>query len=87
MGRGGHAEVYRGTLVDGRIIAVKRLTKVSLQEAAKEKDFLTELGIVAHVCHPNTTPLVGFCIEGGLHLVFEFSSHGSLAGMLHGTVP
>ena len=83
VGKGGHAEVYRGTLVDGRIVAVKRLTK-DLSEEIKEQDFLIELGIVAHVCHPNTTPLVGFCIEEGLHLIFEFSSRGSLATLLYG---
>lgn len=83
VGKGGHAEVYKGTLFDGRIVAIKRLKKGGSEET-KEQDFLTELGIIGHVTHPNTTPLVGFCVEEGLHLIFDFSSHGSLATWLHG---
>ncbi|KAI5072051.1 hypothetical protein GOP47_0012157 [Adiantum capillus-veneris] len=83
VGKGGHAEVYKGTLSDGRIVAIKRLKKGG-SEQVKEQDFLTELGIIGHVTHPNTTPLVGFCVEEGLHLIFDFSSHGSLATWLHG---
>lgn len=83
VGKGGHAEVYKGTLLDGRIVAIKRLRKGGSEET-KEQDFLTELGIIGHVAHPNTTPLVGFCVEEGLHLIFDFSPHGSLATWLHG---
>ncbi|KAG0472277.1 hypothetical protein HPP92_016823 [Vanilla planifolia] len=42
VGRGGYAEVYRGELEDGQIIAVKRLTSAASDEH-KEKEFLTEL--------------------------------------------
>ncbi|KAH9321362.1 hypothetical protein KI387_016001, partial [Taxus chinensis] len=83
VGRGGYAEVYRGDLQDGQIIAVKRLASGSTDEQ-KEKDFLTELGIIGHVCHPNTASLIGCCIENGLHLIFDFSPYGSLASVLHG---
>eukprot|EP01018_Ginkgo_biloba_P005171 Gb_23838 [translate_table: standard] len=83
VGRGGYAEVYRGELPDGQMIAVKRLASGSTDEQ-KEKDFLTELGIIGHVCHPNTASLIGCCIENGLHLIFDFSPHGSLASLLHG---
>ncbi|KDP43801.1 hypothetical protein JCGZ_23009 [Jatropha curcas] len=83
VGRGGYAEVYRGDLCDGRRIAVKRLAKDN-KDATKEKEFLTELGIIGHVCHPNTASLVGCCIENGLHLVFNFSQNGNLASALHG---
>ncbi|KAF8400385.1 hypothetical protein HHK36_013683 [Tetracentron sinense] len=83
VGRGGYAEVYRGDLCDGQTIAVKRLAKDNTDEN-KEKEFLTELGIVGHVCHPNTTHLIGCCIENGFHLIFNFSPNGSLASALHG---
>lgn len=84
VGKGGYAEVYRGTLGDGEAIAVKRLTKESTDER-KEKDFLTEIGTLAHVCHPNVSSLLGCCIDNGLYLVFQFSSRGSVASVLHGT--
>ncbi|CAN1811432.1 Probable receptor-like serine/threonine-protein kinase At5g57670 [Linum perenne] len=83
VGRGGYSEVYRGDLSDGRTIAVKRLAKDN-KDANKEKEFLTELGILGHVCHPNTATLVGCCIENGLYLVFSFSQNGNLSSALHG---
>lgn len=83
VGRGGHAEVYRGATEDGREIAVKRLRRASTDEQ-REKDFLTELGTVGHACHPNVCALLGCCIDRDLHLVFEFSSRGSVSSNLHG---
>ncbi|KAJ8466121.1 hypothetical protein OPV22_028673 [Ensete ventricosum] len=84
IGKGGHAEVYRGCLGDGQLVAVKRLIK---RESEEERigDFLSELGIIAHVNHPNAAQLLGFSVEGGLHLVLQFSPHGSLASLLHGS--
>ncbi|XP_054807464.1 probable receptor-like serine/threonine-protein kinase At5g57670 isoform X2 [Prosopis cineraria] len=83
VGRGGYSEVYRGDLSDGQSIAVKRLSK-DKKDANKEKEFLMELGVIGHVCHPNTTSLVGCCIENGLYLVFKYSQNGNLATALHG---
>ncbi|XWS70913.1 hypothetical protein CRYUN_Cryun03dG0091300 [Craigia yunnanensis] len=83
VGRGGYSEVYRGDLSDGRAVAVKRLAKDNKDEN-KEKEFLTELGIIGHVRHPNTAKLVGCCIENGLYLITSFSEKGTLASALHG---
>ncbi|KAG6414413.1 hypothetical protein SASPL_127135 [Salvia splendens] len=82
VGKGGFAEVYRGVLQNGQAIAVKRLTKAQNDER-KEKEFLTEIGTLAHVSHPNVTPLLGCCIDNGLYLIFHFSSKGSVASLLH----
>ena len=83
VGRGGYSEVYRGDLSDGQTIAVKRLATDN-KDANKEKEFLMELGVIGHVCHPNTASLVGCCIENGLYLIFNFSQNGNLASALHG---
>ncbi|CAN1229253.1 Receptor-like cytosolic serine/threonine-protein kinase RBK2, partial [Linum grandiflorum] len=84
VGRGGYAEVYRGILPGtGELVAVKRLTK-SCTDERKEKEFLMEIGTIGHVNHPNVLPLVGCCIDGGLYLIFRYSSVGSLASLLHG---
>jgi len=83
VGRGGYSEVYKGDLSDGRTIAVKRLAKDN-KDPNKEKEFLMELGIIGHVCHPNTATLVGCCIENGLYLIFNYSQNGNLATSLHG---
>ncbi|GMY35363.1 probable receptor-like serine/threonine-protein kinase At5g57670 [Fagus crenata] len=82
VGRGGYAEVYRGTLRDGEEIAVKRLTNASNDER-KEKEFLIEIGTIGHVCHPNVLSLLGCCIENGLYLIFHFSTKGSVSSILH----
>ena len=39
---------------------------------------------MAQVNHPNTARLFGYGVKGGMHLVLELSSYGSLASMLYG---
>ncbi|RRT32663.1 hypothetical protein B296_00045086 [Ensete ventricosum] len=82
VGRGGFAEVFKGSLRSGQNVAVKRLAKDG-GDQQKEKEFLVELGILGHVQHPNTANLIGCCIENGLHLVFDLSCNGSLASALY----
>ncbi|XP_075507215.1 receptor-like cytosolic serine/threonine-protein kinase RBK2 [Primulina tabacum] len=80
IGKGGYADVYRGRLPGGRLVAVKRLTRGPLGE--RMLDFLSELGIMGHLNHPNTAKMVGYGIEGGLFLIMELYPRGSLASML-----
>ncbi|KAM7268304.1 hypothetical protein ACFE04_010470 [Oxalis oulophora] len=82
VGKGGYAEVYRGFINENEEIAVKRLTKASKDER-KEKEFLTEIGTIGHVCHPNVLSLLGCCIDNGLYLIFHFSSRGCVASLIH----
>lgn len=84
IGKGGYAEVYKGCLKDGQLIAVKRLTQGTPEE--RVTGFLHELGIIAHVNHPNTAKLIGYGVQGGLHLVLQLSPLGSLASLLHGSI-
>lgn len=80
IGKGGYAEVYKGRLQDGKYVAIKRLTKGTIDEMTH--DFLSELGIIVHVSHPNAAKLIGYGVEEGMHLVLQLSSHGSLAELL-----
>ncbi|XP_022740579.1 receptor-like cytosolic serine/threonine-protein kinase RBK2 [Durio zibethinus] len=82
IGEGGYAEVYKGQLKSGKLVAIKRLTRGSTEEMTM--DFLSELGIIVHVDHPNIAKLIGYGVEGGLHLVLQLSPHGSLASLLYG---
>ena len=82
IGQGGYAEVYKGELEDGELVAVKRLTRGSQEEMTA--DFLSELGIIVHVDHPNIAKLIGYGVEGGMHLVLDLSPHGSLSSILYG---
>ncbi|XP_039061828.1 receptor-like cytosolic serine/threonine-protein kinase RBK2 [Hibiscus syriacus] len=83
IGKGGYAEVYKGSLHNGKLVAIKRLTKGTPDDIIG--DFLSELGIMAHVNHPNTAKLIGYGIEGRMHLVLELSPNGSLASLLYGS--
>ena len=67
---------------NGQLVAIKRLTHGTENETIG--DFLSELGIMAHVNHPNTAKLVGYGVEGGMHLVLELSEKGCLASVLNG---
>ncbi|BAT85386.1 hypothetical protein VIGAN_04292600 [Vigna angularis var. angularis] len=83
IGKGGYAEVYKGCLPNGQLVAIKRLARGAENETTG--DFLSELGIMAHVNHPNTAKLVGYGVEGGMHLVLELSEKGCLASVLNGS--
>lgn len=82
IGEGGYSEVYKGNLPDGQLVAIKRLIRGSPEEMTS--DFLSELGIVVHVNHPNIAKVIGYGVEGGMHLVLTLSPHGSLASLLNG---
>lgn len=85
IGKGGHAEVYKGCFSDGQTVAVKRITKQNKNDEDRVGDFLAELGIIAHINHPNAAKLIGFSADNGLHLVLQYLPHGSLATALHGS--
>ncbi|XP_057753791.1 receptor-like cytosolic serine/threonine-protein kinase RBK2 [Arachis stenosperma] len=62
---------------------VKRLTRGIADETIG--DFLSELGIMTHVSHTNIAKLVGYGVEGEMHLVLELSEKGSLTSVLYGS--
>ncbi|KOM52901.1 hypothetical protein LR48_Vigan09g156000 [Vigna angularis] len=82
IGRGGYAYVYKGSLQDGQLIAVKQLSRGTPEDRISV--LLSELGILSHVEHPNTAMLIGFGVEGGMYLVFQLSPMGNLGSLLHG---
>ncbi|KAK9137080.1 hypothetical protein Sjap_007674 [Stephania japonica] len=83
LGKGGYAEVYKGVLRDGQLVAIKRLSRGTTED--RTWDFLSELGIIVHVDHHNAAKLIGYGIEGGMYIVLQFSPHGNLASLLHGS--
>ncbi|KAL0874624.1 hypothetical protein Bca101_024329 [Brassica carinata] len=72
IGKGGHAEVYKGVLPDGETVAIKKVMSHDKEEEERVSDFLSELGIIAHVNHINAARLRGFSIDRGLHFVLEY---------------
>lgn len=83
VGKGGSSWVYRGSLPDGKELAVKIL-KPS-EDVLKE--FISEIEIITTLSHKNIVSLFGFCFEADkLFLVYDFLSRGSLEENLHGMV-
>ncbi|KAH0871022.1 hypothetical protein HID58_078044 [Brassica napus] len=60
LGQGGFGEVYKGTFPNRLQVAVKRLSKTSVQG---EKEFKNEVIVVAKLQHRNLVKLLGFCFE------------------------
>lgn len=82
IGEGGFGPVYKGLLLDGTVIAVKQLSKKSKQG---NREFVTEIGMISALQHPNLVKLYGCCIEGDeLLLVYEYLENNSLARALFG---
>ncbi|KAK4755748.1 hypothetical protein SAY87_009505 [Trapa incisa] len=81
IGEGGYSEVYKGKLPDGNFVAIKRLTRGTTDEMTA--DFLSELGIIVHINHPNIAKVIGYGVEGGMHIILHLSPHGSLSSLLY----
>ncbi|PPS02462.1 hypothetical protein GOBAR_AA18203 [Gossypium barbadense] len=82
IGEGGFGPVYKGTLADGTVIAVKQLSARSKQG---NREFVTEIGMISALQHPHLVKLYGCCIEGNqLMLIYEYLENNSLARALFG---
>ncbi|KAI5433171.1 probable receptor-like protein kinase At2g42960 [Lathyrus oleraceus] len=82
VGEGGYGVVYRGRLINGTDVAVKKLLN-NLGQA--EREFRVEVEAIGHVRHKHLVRLLGYCVEG-VHrlLVYEYVNNGNLEQWLHG---
>ncbi|KAK1317506.1 putative receptor-like protein kinase [Acorus calamus] len=84
LGEGGYGVVYRGHLINGTPVAVKKLLN-NLGQA--EKEFRVEVEAIGHVRHKNLVRLLGYCVEGTQRmLVYEYVNNGNLEQWLHGAM-
>ncbi|PKA61797.1 putative LRR receptor-like serine/threonine-protein kinase [Apostasia shenzhenica] len=76
VGQGGYGKVYKGILVDGTVVAIKRAQEGSLQGS---REFFTEIELLSRLHHRNLVSLLGYCDEENEQmLVYEFMPNGTL---------
>ncbi|XP_031131187.1 probable receptor-like protein kinase At1g11050 [Ipomoea triloba] len=84
LGRGGFGVVYKGTLGDGSVVAVKRIMESDFE---RKDEFCNEVEIISNLKHRNLVPLRGCCVtdenetedrENHRYLVYDYMPNGNL---------
>ncbi|XP_016194745.1 receptor-like kinase TMK4 [Arachis ipaensis] len=75
LGKGAFGVVYKGSLSDGRQVAVKILKECK----TNGEEFINEVASINRTSHVNIVPFLGFCYEPNKRaLIYEFMPNGSL---------
>ncbi|KAI9100150.1 hypothetical protein K1719_024368 [Acacia pycnantha] len=83
LGEGGFGDVYKGTLKNGKVVAVKKLALG--QSKQMEKDFESEVKLISNVHHRNLVRLLGCCSKGQERLlVYEYMKNNNVGTFLFG---
>ncbi|KAL6285100.1 hypothetical protein ACE6H2_009490 [Prunus campanulata] len=83
LGEGGFGDVYKGTLNNGKIVAVKKLA--ILQSDRAKANFVNEVKLISNVHHRNLIRLLGCCSKGPeLLLIYEYMANNSLDRFIFG---
>ncbi|KAF2303552.1 hypothetical protein GH714_019111 [Hevea brasiliensis] len=76
LGQGGYGPVYKGTLQDGKDVAIKRLSSSSSQGI---EEFKNEMKLISKLQHRNLVRLLGCCVERQEKiLIYEYMPNKSL---------
>ncbi|EEF42105.1 kinase, putative [Ricinus communis] len=85
IGQGTYGVVYKGTLADGTIVAVKQMQD---SDSQGDEEFSNEVEIISKIRHRNLLSLRGCCVTSDhlrgkrRYLVYDFMSNGSLSDHL-----
>ncbi|XP_031107548.1 cysteine-rich receptor-like protein kinase 2 [Ipomoea triloba] len=83
LGEGGFGDVYKGTLQNGDVVAVKKLTMISSR--AMIEYFETEVRLITDIHHPNLIRLLGYSgNREELLLIYEYMANTSLDKHIYG---
>ncbi|KAJ1702005.1 hypothetical protein LUZ63_001784 [Rhynchospora breviuscula] len=81
LGEGGNGTVYKGTLENNKVVAIKRCKTI---DEKQKKEFGKEILILSQINHKHIVRILGCCLEVDIPiLVYEFISKGNLFNLIH----
>ncbi|KAK7840866.1 mdis1-interacting receptor like kinase 2 [Quercus suber] len=79
IGIGGYGSVYKAQLPNGKMVALKKLHRLEVEDPNFDKSFRNEVKILTEIRHRNIVKLHGYCLHKRcMFLVYEYMERGSL---------